>query len=103
MLWNVAAINDCYGARYTLIPAKGSRTPIPVISPPKMYFDRGNTKVYTPPEYDAIGFSTVDNNDVYSKDTLSQYEYRSKAMLDRENKNSKINNMISQLEPHNWL
>jgi hypothetical protein len=104
MMWKAVAINDCYGARITLLPNNIPRhKPIPIISPPKWNMDLGVTKVYTPPEYDAIGFSTVTNGDIYSKDTLSQFEYREKAMLVREPKNSKINNLISQLEPNNWL
>jgi hypothetical protein len=103
-MWKMVAINDEFGARMTLLPNKIPRNkPIPVIAPPKWYIDLGQTKVYTPPEYDAIGYSTVDNQDIYSKDTLKQFEYREKAMLVRENKNSKINNLISQINPNNWL
>jgi hypothetical protein len=103
-MFSVLDVNDMFGARLTVQKNTNPRPAlIPKINPPNLIIDLGNTKVFTPYEYDHIGFATVDNNDIYSKNTLDQFEYREKAMLVREPRTSCINNILYQMDPNNWL
>jgi hypothetical protein len=102
-MFSIIGVNDAFGARLSL---QRNNNPIPEpikkISPPKLYIDLGKTTVFTPYEYSHIGEATVANNGMYSQNTLKFYEYRAKAFKP-EQKNSTINNMLNQIEPHNWL
>jgi hypothetical protein len=101
-MFNILDVNDWFG---TQLKVKPNNHPKPysifIISPPKLYIDLDNTKIFTPYEYDQIGWGKVDNNYIYSKNIFEPFEYREKAMLIREPRNSWIHNLLYQFDIDN--